>query len=101
MLISYVKDNTGYILATIVGLSADKVGVAIRSPKEKRCQKKLGVRVATARAERGISPRFPDRTILNKFYEPTLLSAEVEKKVLAMRERCTKYFKSSQQYSQQ
>ena len=100
MLVNYVRDSNGQILATVVGLSADKVGVAIRSPKEKQCQKKLGIRVATARAELGIGPKFPDRTILNKFYESTLLSVEVEKKVLAMRKRCAKYFKNPQ-YSQQ
>ena len=95
-LISHIKDERGAIHATLVALSPDQIGVAIRNPKDS-CNKRLAVTVAEGRARKGtLLSRYPNRFIVRdreEFLSIEYLPELIDEEFYALRLRAENYFK--------
>lgn len=90
-LISYVRGNNGEIMATLVATADNKIGLAIRSTKEK-CVRAVGVSIAEERARSGYIPSIPNRFVL-KDGQKVSLDQMINDAAYDLRQRADKYFK--------
>lgn len=91
-LISYVRDEHGKIMATLVAISSTQFGAAFANPKDK-VVKHLGVAIATERALKGKQATCPNRMFVTPSGDVTSLLFAVKDEAIVLKTRAEKYFK--------
>lgn len=100
-LVRHIHDYNGNLLATIVGVEKNQIGVTICHPNDKSCgSKKMGVELATGRAILGVPEVIPNRGVVMGNYNAgvfnvTTLADVLEREIYIMNQRVNRRVNTS------
>lgn len=94
-LVVHMRDVNQRIQATLVAISPEEIGIAIRNPND-QCNKRRGVHIAESRAVLGVIPKIPTRFYSVGEKEQQYLESALVDEYLALQDRAKKYFKPQQ-----
>lgn len=91
-LVSHIRDNRNRIMATLVAISPDQIGISICRPTD-QCNKRFAVYVATKRAELGKVPKIPNRKVLLRDNQVEYIESLISGEYYHLKDRAERYFK--------